>query len=85
MTATCEVWTHLFGWELRLVIDGRGLQMSKVVRSPGEDARDDRPVANDHARVGLDLLSARAKSHRILGVHPAPLCPSGDRWAGLRA
>src|SRR5437870_350353 len=34
MTAACEVWSHQFGWELRLQIDGRGLQMSSVVRSP---------------------------------------------------
>ena len=36
MTAVCEVWTHPFGWELRLQIDGRGLMMSSVVRSGGE-------------------------------------------------
>src|SRR4051812_2140971 len=33
LTAVCEVWSHQFGWELRLQIDGRGLQMSSVVRS----------------------------------------------------
>ena len=22
MTATCEVWTHPVGWELRLIVDG---------------------------------------------------------------
>jgi hypothetical protein len=30
------VWTHEFGWELRLMIDGRGLQMSSVLRSAEE-------------------------------------------------
>ena len=33
LTAVCEVWSHQLGWELRLQIDGRGLQMSSVVRS----------------------------------------------------
>jgi hypothetical protein len=33
LTAVCEVWSHQFGWELRLQIDGRGLQMSSVVHS----------------------------------------------------
>ena len=32
LTTRCEVWTHVFGWELRLMMDGRGLQMSRVVR-----------------------------------------------------
>ena len=32
-TAVCEVWSHPFGWELRLEVDGRGLQMSSIVRS----------------------------------------------------
>ncbi len=36
LTATCEVWSHQFGWELRLTIDGRGLQMSSVARTPAE-------------------------------------------------
>src|SRR5688572_23464947 len=35
-TAACEVWSHTFGWELRLEIAGRGLQMSTIVRSAGE-------------------------------------------------
>jgi len=35
-TAVCEVWSHPFGWELRLKVDGRGLQMSSVVKSAGE-------------------------------------------------
>ena len=30
LTATCEVWTDLLGWEVRQMIDGRGLQMSRV-------------------------------------------------------
>ena len=34
--AVCEVWSHQFGWELKLMIDGRGLQMSSVVRSAPE-------------------------------------------------
>jgi hypothetical protein len=36
MTATCEVWTHRFGWELRLMVEGHGLQMSSVARSVAE-------------------------------------------------
>jgi hypothetical protein len=31
--AVCELWTHPYGWELRLQINGHGLQMSSVVRS----------------------------------------------------
>ena len=34
--AVCETWTHFLGWELRLDIDGRGLQMSTVVRSAAD-------------------------------------------------
>ena len=36
LTATCELWTHLLGWEIRLLIDGRGLQMSGVVKTAPE-------------------------------------------------
>jgi hypothetical protein len=35
LTAVCELWNHELGFELRLMIDGHGLQMSSVVR-PGE-------------------------------------------------
>jgi hypothetical protein len=34
--AVCETWSHQFGWELRLMIDGHGLQLSSVVRSATE-------------------------------------------------
>jgi hypothetical protein len=36
LSAVCETWSHPFGWELRLEIDGHGLQMSSVVRSAEE-------------------------------------------------
>jgi hypothetical protein len=36
LTATCEVWTNPFAWELRLMIDGHGMQMTSVVRSAVE-------------------------------------------------
>jgi hypothetical protein len=36
LSAVCEVWSHEFGFELRLTIDGRGRQMSSVVRSGAE-------------------------------------------------
>jgi hypothetical protein len=36
LTAACEVWTNPFGWELRLMIDGHGMQMTSVVRSAAE-------------------------------------------------
>ena len=36
MTATCEVWTNPFGWELRLMIEDRGMPMTSVVRSAAE-------------------------------------------------
>ena len=36
LTATCEVWSHPRGWELRLVVDGQGLQMSLVVLTRDE-------------------------------------------------
>jgi hypothetical protein len=36
VTAVCEVWSHAFGWELRLMVNDSGLQMSSVVRSAGE-------------------------------------------------
>jgi hypothetical protein len=39
MTGVCEVWTHPAGWELRLTVDGHGLQVSSVVRS-AEDMRE---------------------------------------------
>ena len=34
--AVCELWSHQFGWELRLVIDGGELTRSQVVRSNDE-------------------------------------------------
>lgn len=36
IAAACQTWTHPFGWELRLEIEGHGLQMSAVVRSGQE-------------------------------------------------
>lgn len=36
LTAVCELWTHPFGWELRLMVDGEGLRASSVVRSAQE-------------------------------------------------
>jgi hypothetical protein len=39
LSAVCETWSRPFGWELRLQIDGHGLQMSFVVRSAGEMLR----------------------------------------------
>jgi hypothetical protein len=36
LTAVCETWSHQFGWELRLVVDGHGLSMTSVVRSAPE-------------------------------------------------
>jgi hypothetical protein len=33
MTAVCEVWAVELGWDLRLMIDGHGLQMSSLCRS----------------------------------------------------
>jgi hypothetical protein len=36
LVATCEKWSHPFGFELRLVIDADGLRMSAVVRSAEE-------------------------------------------------
>jgi hypothetical protein len=35
MTAVCEVWAVELGWDLRLMIDGHGLQMSSLCRSAG--------------------------------------------------
>jgi hypothetical protein len=32
----CEVWSHQFGYELKLMIDGHGLHMSAVCRSRRE-------------------------------------------------
>jgi hypothetical protein len=36
MIAVCEVWAVELGWDLRLMIDGHGLQMSSAVRSAEE-------------------------------------------------
>jgi hypothetical protein len=36
LSATCEVWTNPFGWELRLMVDGHGLRMASVVSSAQE-------------------------------------------------
>ena len=36
MTATCEIWTNPFGWELRLTRDGQTLPIETVVRSADE-------------------------------------------------
>jgi hypothetical protein len=35
-SAVCELWTHPFGWELRLIIGGHGMHMTSVVQSDGE-------------------------------------------------
>jgi hypothetical protein len=40
LTGVCEVWTHQFGWEMRLMIyDGHGMLVSSVVQS-AEDLRE---------------------------------------------
>jgi hypothetical protein len=36
MTGVCEVWAVELGWDLRLMIDGHGLQMSSLCRSGRE-------------------------------------------------
>ena len=36
LTAVYEVWTHEMGWELRLQVEGHGLQMSSLCRSGRE-------------------------------------------------
>ena len=36
LSAVCETWSHQFGWELQLMVDGYGLQRSSVVRSARE-------------------------------------------------
>lgn len=36
LSAVCGTWTHPFGWELRLMIDGHRMQMTSVVRSASE-------------------------------------------------
>jgi len=36
ISATCEVRTHQFGWELRLVIDGQGVRRLSIARSATE-------------------------------------------------
>ena len=36
MTAVCEVWAVELGWDVRLMIDGHGLQMSSRSRSGRE-------------------------------------------------
>ena len=36
LTAVCEVWAVELGWDLRLQIDGRGLQMAALCRSSRE-------------------------------------------------
>ncbi len=36
LTAVCEVWAVEMGWDLRLQIDGHGLQMSSLCRSGRE-------------------------------------------------
>jgi len=30
ISAVCEVWSHPYGWELRMVIDGHGLLLAAV-------------------------------------------------------
>ena len=36
LTAVCEVWAVEMGWDLRLQIEGRGLQMATLCRSGRE-------------------------------------------------
>jgi hypothetical protein len=57
LTAVCELWTHAFGWELRLQIDGRGLQMSSVAALRWGDDENGRPLARGDDREGLDRMN----------------------------
>jgi hypothetical protein len=36
LLAVCELWTHQFGWELKLVVNDGQLQRSQVCRSQNE-------------------------------------------------
>jgi hypothetical protein len=54
MTGTCEVWTHQFGWELRLVIEGHSLRRSWVAVND-RDAEDAGNVVRRDAREELEL------------------------------
>ena len=33
LSSVCETWRHPFGWELRLLVEGRALEISNLVRS----------------------------------------------------
>ena len=33
LIATCEVWTNPLGWELRLMTEGKRLEIASIVRS----------------------------------------------------
>lgn len=59
LSAVCETWSHPFGWELRLMIDSHGLQMSCVVRSADEMLAT-ADLEGCHDREGLELIGLRA-------------------------
>jgi hypothetical protein len=70
IAATCEVHTHQFGRELRLMIDGHGLQMSSVVRSADEMLTTVEKWHNCDARERLELMLCHCADGWICEQHP---------------
>jgi hypothetical protein len=68
IAAVCEVWTHRFGWELRLIIGGHQMQMTSVVQS-------DREM---HATVETWKAAMLAKGWRSEGRRSEPPVPGEE-------
>ena len=62
LTAVCGVWAVEMGWDLRLMIDGHGLQMSSLCRSGRQMVHRFNEWAHGDAGEGLDRMSAQPAS-----------------------
>jgi hypothetical protein len=58
-TAVCEVWSHPFGCELRLTVDGHGLMMTSVVRSAPDMVETSERWQAALTEKGLELIGSR--------------------------
>jgi hypothetical protein len=68
-----ELWTHRFGWELQLIIDGE-FQRSQVCRTQDEVLDTGRPMEGRVVRKGLGV--------RVLRERCVSCCEALDRGSG---
>jgi len=79
LTALCGVWAVEMGWELRLMIDNHGLQMSSLCRPCREMMERCRRVASRDDREGLELTDEKRSEPSTLRTREASC---GDSCTG---